>query len=82
MGEAQEEPFLHLLSTPSRALSPWMTRVSLSPLHSPGRWDGQGSSHFLHPPGLLSHKAEHTSRPRGPAWEAPFPSGQLPGLQT
>ena len=28
--------------------------------------------------GLSAHEAEHTSRPRGLAWEAPVPSEQLP----
>lgn len=39
-----------------------------------------GLSTFL--PGSPSYKAKHTSRPRGLAWEAPLPSGQLPGFQT
>lgn len=82
MGEVQEGPPLRLLSSPSRAPSPWVTRVSLSPPHSPGLGRGQPTFSTCQDQVSPSGQAEHTSRPRGLAWEAPSPSGQLPGSQT
>lgn len=80
MGGVQEETFLYVLVTP--CLVSVVDTCHPEPTFSSGRWTGPGSAHSLHLPALPSQGAVYTCRPRGLAWEAPFPSGQLPGFQT